>query len=67
LLGAQNGRPAFGVGHLLEGCEAILVEVVDPIISDGEMAADPISGFRQRETALYLIDDPVALVHAGGE
>ena len=48
-------------------CEAVLVEAVEPIIYDGEMAADPIGGCPQREAALYLIQDPVALVDAGGE
>jgi hypothetical protein len=67
LLGAQDGRAAFGVGHLFKRCEPTLVKTMDPIVGDGEMAADPVGGIRQRVAPVNLIDNSIALVHAGGK
>lgn len=67
LFGPQNRWPPPGITDLLEAGEPALVEAMNPIVNHGEVATDPIRRIQQRVAALHLIDNPVALMDAGGE
>jgi hypothetical protein len=64
LFGAEDRGTPLGVGYLLEAGKATLIEPMDPVIGDGEMAADTLGRLLQPEPTAHLIDDAVALMHA---
>ena len=67
LLCTENGRTALRVGDLLKRDETALIEAVNPIVDDGEMAAYAVRGVRQGVAVQDLFDDPIPLVHPGGK
>jgi hypothetical protein len=47
--------------------EISLIEAVDPVIRDSEVAANAFSSCQQGESSLDLVDDAVSLVDANGK
>jgi hypothetical protein len=56
LCSSQNGRSPLEVWNLFKGAKSTLVETVDPVTRDGEVATNAFRSFQQAEYCLQLLD-----------